>query len=177
MPRLDPRPFLLAAVLTIAAAGPALACLEHIPERILGFQRGSAALAPEHLAMIRDALKNGIDPTRYRVEVRGYADYMGASDPATWDPAQLKLAQDRALAVSQALRAHGVPCVERVALGIAPFDAQKAWKPASEEPVVPGVVIRVDSSMRPRAAPMAGVPVEKDCGRESSPSTKSPPAK
>lgn len=177
MPRFDPPRILLAAALAIAAAGPALACLEHIPERILGFERGSAALTEAHAAMIRDTLRNGIDPTRYRVEVRGYADYRGPSDPKSWDPAQLKLAQDRALAVSRMLRAHGVMCVERVALGIAPDDPDKAWKPASEEPIVPGVVIVVDPRMTAPTPPIAGVPVERDCGPEPAQAAQPPAAK
>lgn len=166
MSRLVPIRMLLAAALTVAAAGTALACIEHVPERMLAFPRGSATLSADHVALLREAARKGLDPTKYRVEVRAYADYRGAFDPKTWNAEDLPLAQARARAVSDLLRAHGVHCVERVALGVAPSDPNKAWVPADEGPnTVPGVVVRFDPVQTARPAPIAGVPIEKDCGR------------
>ena len=155
------KPIALGLALATLLAWPVAACIPDIPRHVVEFPLGSAELPEDQKRALVQVFDNAQLRTQLhlmRVSVRGFGDYRGAMDPSTWTPEDLALARARAQAMSDALTAIGIPCIERVAMGVAPSDAP----PGDARPRRPGGVVAVVGK-HIEDTPIEGVPVEGNC--------------
>jgi hypothetical protein len=113
-----------AALLTLAGAGAARACVTAVPEMTFEFAPGSAEIDQADRDELAGFLNKAwaLSPSPW-ISLRAFADPPGAPDAKTWAQADLDLAQARARAVTDALILLGGPLPDSTTAGHAPTGA------------------------------------------------------